>query len=93
MSKAPVAALPAPPPAPASPWKKWAPAAYAVGGALLAGAAAGTAYYKRDEIGVGYTWATDHMKYVGTLWDEDTLHKRVNDLMQIEEKMGVLFRT
>ena len=33
------------------------------------------------------------MKYVGTLWDQDALHKRVNDLMEIEEKMGVLFRT
>lgn len=92
-AKAPVAALPAPPPGPGSPWKKWAPAAYAVGGTLLAGAAAATAYYKRDEIGVGYTWATDHMKYVGTLWDEGTLLKRVDDLMQIEEKIGVLFRT
>lgn len=94
-AKAPVAAL-APPPAPAqqgSVWQKWAPAAYAVGGALLAGAAAGTAYYKRDDLNVGYTWATDHMKYVGTLWDEATLHKRVADLLQIEEKMGVMFRT
>jgi hypothetical protein len=60
---------------------------------LLAGAAAGTAYYKRNDINVGYTWATDHMKYVGTLWDEDSLKKRVDDLMQIEEEMGVLFRT
>ncbi|GJE84998.1 hypothetical protein PsYK624_010750 [Phanerochaete sordida] len=92
---APKAALPAPPAAAsaASPWSKWAPAAFAVGGALLAGAAAGTAYYKREEIGVGYNWATDHMKYVGNLWDEATLKKRVDDLMQIEQKMGVLFRT
>lgn len=89
----PKAALPPVPPGPASPWKKWAPTAFAVGGALLAGAAAGTAYFKREEIGVGYTWATDHMKYVGTLWDEATLRKRVDDLMQIEEKLGVLFRT
>lgn len=87
------AALPAPPPAPASPWAKWAPAAYAVGGALLAGAAAGTAYYRREDISGGYAWATDHMKYVGSLWDEGSLKKRVDDLMQIEETMGVLFRT
>ncbi|EKM59798.1 uncharacterized protein PHACADRAFT_206021 [Phanerochaete carnosa HHB-10118-sp] len=89
----PKAALLPAPAGPASPWKKWAPAAFAVGGALLAGTAAGTAYYKREDIGVGYTWATDHMKYVGTLWDEATLKKRVDDLMQIEENMGVLFRT
>jgi len=91
-AKAPVAALPAPP-SPGGGWKKWAPAAYAVGGALVAAGAAGAAYYKRDDIGVGYTWATDHMKYVGTLWDENTLQKRLDDLFQIEESMGVMFRT
>ena len=63
-----------------------------MGGALVAGAAAGTAYYKRQEIGVGYTWATDHMKYVGTLWDEKTLTKRVDTLLEIEDQMGVTFR-
>ena len=87
-----MATLPAPQ-ASVSSWKKWAPAAYAVGGALIAGAAAGAAYYKRDDINVGYTWATDHMKYVGNLWDEDSLKKRLNDLFEIEEKMGVMFRT
>lgn len=93
--KVPVPALPAPAQnaASGSIWKKWAPAAYAVGGALIAGAAAGTAYYKRDELGAGYSWATDHMKYVGTLWEEATLKKRVDDLLQIEEKLGVMFRT
>ena len=89
-----IAALP-PPPSPSNEggWKKWAPAAYAVGGALLAVGAAGAAYYKRDEIGVGYKWAVDHMKYVGNLWDEAALKKRLEDLLQIEEKMGVMFRT
>lgn len=89
--KAPVPAIAAPP-VTNSPWKKWAPAAYAVGGALLAGAAAGTAYYKRDEIGVGYNWATDHMKYVGSLWDEQSMRQRVDDLLELEDKMGVMFR-
>lgn len=87
----PVAAIAGAPTQP-SLWQKWAPAAYAVGGALVAGAAAGTAYYKRQEIGVGYTWATDHMKYVGTLWDEKTLTKRVDTLLEIEDQMGVTFR-
>lgn len=85
------AAIAAPPSQP-SLWNKWAPAAYAVGGALIAGAAAGTAYYKRQEITSGYAWATDHMKYVGTLWDERTLTKRVDTLLEIEEQMGVTFR-
>jgi len=77
----------------ASGWQKWAPAAYAVSGALIAGAAAGTAYYKREDIGTGYKWAGDHMKYVGTLWDEDALRRRLQKLLEIEEQMGVLFRT
>jgi hypothetical protein len=68
----------------------WAPAV--VGGALLAGAAAGTAYYKRDDLNSGYTWATDHMKFVGNLWNEGKLRERVDNLVDIEEETGVLFR-
>jgi hypothetical protein len=78
--------------APASAWGKWAPAAYAVGGAILAGAAAGGAYYKRDDLNVGLTWATDHMKYVGNLWDEEALKRRVDALIDVEEEEGVSFR-
>ncbi|KAI0650270.1 hypothetical protein C8Q79DRAFT_901409 [Trametes meyenii] len=74
-------------------WQKWAPAAYAVGGALLAGAAAGTAYYKRDEIGVGAAWISDHMKYVGNLWNQAELEQRLGKLLEIESRMGVLFHT
>ena len=62
-----------------------------VGGALLAGAA-GTAYYKRDDIGTGYSWITDHMKYVGTLWDQQKLQKRMDDLMIVETQLGIAFR-
>ncbi|KAF9268142.1 hypothetical protein L218DRAFT_918476 [Marasmius fiardii PR-910] len=74
-------------------WSKWAPAAYAVGGALFAGAAAGSAYYKRADLGLGYTWATDHLKYVGNLWDEDTSKKRVEFMIEVDETAGILFRT
>ena len=71
-------------------WTKWA----SYGGAVLAtGAAAGTAYYKRDDLTLGYTWATDHMKYVGNLWDENKLRKRVENVIDLQEKLGVLFRT
>lgn len=68
------------------------PAAYAVGGALIAGAAAGTAYYKREDLGGAYAWAGDHMKYVGTLWDEKRLQVRLDTLLQIENEMNVSFR-
>ncbi|KAG5716702.1 hypothetical protein E4T56_gene16259 [Termitomyces sp. T112] len=73
-------------------WPSWAaPAAYAVGGALLAGAAAGSAYNKREHLSTGLTWATDHMKYVGNLWDEAALTKRVEALMTVKKQAGVTF--
>lgn len=77
----------------ASGWGKWAPAAYAVGGALVAGAAAGTAYYRRDDIGSGYSWATDHLNYVRNLWDEEALRKRMRDLIDAQVHLGVIFRS
>jgi hypothetical protein len=75
-------------------WSKWGSTAVAVGGVVAAaGAAAGAAYYKKEDIGVGYVWAADHMKYVGNLWDEETLNKRLNTVIAFEQSMGVLFRT
>jgi hypothetical protein len=78
--------------APTSPWGKLAPAAFAVGGALLAGAAAGGAYYKRDGLNQGYSWLVDHMKFVGNVWDEPRLSRRVDALVDAQENHGVLFR-
>lgn len=60
---------------------------------MLSGAVAGTAYYKRKDLGLGYQWATDHMKYVGTLWNEDVLKKRMDRVIEIEQTLGVPFRT
>jgi len=74
-------------------WARWAaPAAYALGGAILAGAAAGGAYYAKEHLGNGYQWMMDHMKYVGNLWDESGLNERVEALVDVEEKHGVVFR-
>jgi hypothetical protein len=93
--KAPVAAITAPTQESkkaASSWG-WGAAAATVGGALLAGAAAGTAYYKRDDLNVGLTWATDHMRYIRNLWDEDKLKRRVESLIHVETQFGIVFRT
>lgn len=82
------------PPAPASAssakggWTKWAPAAL---GAVVAGAAAGAAYYKKDELTSSVFWAGDHLKYVGNLWDKQALQRRVDSLIAIERESGVLF--
>lgn len=93
-SKAPVAAiLPPPSAASSASWAKWAkPAAIGLGGLLVSGATAGAAYYTRDDLGLGYKWATDHMKFVGNLWDEKQMKGRVKLLFEIEESQGVVFR-
>jgi len=78
-------------PASASTWAGWvAPAAFAVGGAVLA--AAGGAYYQRDQLNNSIAWATDHMKFIGNLWDEATLKKRLDALVDVQRE-GVVFRT
>jgi len=74
-------------------WESWANT-YTVGGAaLLAGAAASVAYYKREDIEMGYAWAGDHMKFVRNLWDEGALNRRLSRLIEVEEQIGVIFRT
>ena len=80
-------------PTPQAPQSKWGSAMYAVGGAIMAVAVAGGAYYKRDDLNEGLSWATDHMKYVGNLWDEGSLNQRVEALIDIEKERGVVFRT
>ena len=79
-----------------SPWTTWAPT---IGGAIIAGAAAaGTAYWKRNEeaqygaqvAGVG-TWLRDHMQYIGNLWDEEASRLRVDEIMKIVEEGAVTF--
>ncbi|KAJ3963539.1 hypothetical protein EV361DRAFT_874785, partial [Lentinula raphanica] len=81
------------PPTTETGWCKWAPIVYAVEGVVTATAAtAGAAYGRRDDLGVGYIWATDHMKYVRNLWDEDALKRRIDALIEIEKKEPVIFR-
>jgi len=93
----PAAALLAPAPASSSPslerWGRWGQAAYAAGGALIAGAAVSTAYYHRANIESGCGFLTEHMQYVGALWDRDALGKRVRNLVEGETTHGILFRT
>lgn len=71
---------------------------------MLASAAAGTAYYKKQElatgvgtvakgVGGGYVALLDHMKYVGNLWDEKAMWERLEGLARAEEDLGVLFKT
>ncbi|KAH0839934.1 hypothetical protein J3R83DRAFT_888 [Lanmaoa asiatica] len=77
----------------ASAWTKWAPAAFAIGGAVVAGATAGAAYMRRDDITSGYTWASDHMKFIGNLWDEKAMRERLENLLAAHADHGIVFKT
>lgn len=77
----------------ASAWGRWAPAAYAIGGAVAAGATAGAAYMRKDDITSGYAWASDHMKFVGSLWDEKAMHERLDNLHAAQTDHGIVFKT
>ena len=77
----------------ASAWAKWAPAAYyAIGGAVVAGATAGAAYMRRDDITSGYSWASDHMKFIGSLWDENAMRERLDNLLTAHTDHGIIFK-
>lgn len=69
-------------------WSKWAPAAL---GAVVAGAAAGAAFYNKEELTSSVGWAGDHLKYVGNLWDKQTLQRRVDSLVAVRKESGVHF--
>jgi hypothetical protein len=73
-------------------WTKIAaPAAYAVGSALVAGGL-GAAYMRRNDIVDGYGWVQGHMKYVSHLWNEEEMKGRVNRIVEVGKEMGVPFR-
>ncbi|KAF9247360.1 hypothetical protein BU15DRAFT_38777 [Melanogaster broomeanus] len=74
-------------------WTSWAPAAFAVGSAIVAGTAAGAAYMRRDDLTSGYSWASDHMKYVSSLWDEKAMRERVDNLLAAQVNHGIVFKT
>lgn len=69
-------------------WARWAPAAL---GAVVAGAAAGAAVYKREELTSSLGWAGDHLIYVRNLWDDKALRRRIDSLIAIRKESGVYF--
>lgn len=60
---------------------------------MVAGATAGAAYMRKDDITSGYSWASDHMKFVGSLWDEKAMHERLNNLLAAQTDHGIIFKT
>ncbi|KDN65513.1 hypothetical protein CSUB01_01075 [Colletotrichum sublineola] len=94
--KAPVAALPAPPTNNASQqqqsaWGKWGKIAMVAGSAAAVAASAGAAYYNREHITQGLSWATSHLEFVGCLAKGAELQKRVQYMARLNRELDVGF--
>ncbi|KAK1633605.1 hypothetical protein BDP81DRAFT_463316 [Colletotrichum phormii] len=92
-NKAPVAALPAPPTANSSQqggWG-WGKIAMVAGSAAAVAASAGAAYYNREHITQGLSWATSHLEFVGCLAKGAELQKRMQYMVKLNGELDVGF--
>ncbi len=64
-----------------SPWF-WAASAAT---AALAGAAGAGIYATRGTLGQSYTWVSDHLSFVGNLWDQKGNEKRLEDIATLPQ--------
>ncbi|KAK1979964.1 hypothetical protein LZ30DRAFT_783073 [Colletotrichum cereale] len=95
-NKAPVAALPAPPTNNASQQQQqgawgWGKIAMVAGSAAAVAASAGAAYYNREQITQGLSWATSHLAFVGCLAKGAELQKRVQYMARLNRELDVGF--
>lgn len=57
----------------------------------LGAAAAGTAYYRRDDLATGWKWGFDHMTFVRNLWDNEGLKNRLDRIDELSRTRKILF--
>lgn len=63
-----------------------------MGAVALGAAAAGTAYYRREDFVNGWKWGSEHMRFVGNLWDTKAMEGRMVDMAELVQARGIGFR-
>ncbi|CAI2184382.1 5902_t:CDS:2 [Funneliformis geosporum] len=53
--------------------------------ALGVSVAAAATYYHKDKVSKGVEWLGSHLEYVGVLWNQDELSKRVENLLKVPD--------
>lgn len=64
---------------------------YGLGAVALGAAAAGTAYYRREDFMNGWKWGFDHMTFVKNLWDDAAMKDRLDTLDRLSKERNIMF--
>lgn len=75
---------------PPQPW--WGgKAAVGLGTIAAVGAAAGAAYFRREDLATGWKWGAEHMTFVRNLWDAGALRARLDRIEELSNSRNVSF--